>query len=172
MFFDGGDEEVFGALDIARAQQGTLRAVEGWHRVEVDFEIDGPIDPASPPLIGASLRDWPLTIGGVANQHRLGAPFAVSCGNGVVQGNEECDDGNQVPGDGCDDQCMDDYGTGGTGTGGTGTGTGGTGGSELGPGEGCTCALGEPGGSGTGWLLGLLWIGLLVRVRSPRISPN
>jgi cysteine-rich repeat protein len=29
----------------------------------------------------------------------------VTCGNGTVEGDEECDDGNRVPGDGCDASC-------------------------------------------------------------------
>ena len=32
------------------------------------------------------------------------------CGNGVKEGGEECDDGNQVSGDGCSDQCVSDLG--------------------------------------------------------------
>jgi cysteine-rich repeat protein len=30
---------------------------------------------------------------------------ADNCGDEIVQGNEECDDGNRLPGDGCDDSC-------------------------------------------------------------------
>ncbi len=28
------------------------------------------------------------------------------CGNGIVEGNEECDDGNDIPGDGCEPGCV------------------------------------------------------------------
>jgi len=28
------------------------------------------------------------------------------CGNGIVEGNEECDDGNTQPDDGCDENCF------------------------------------------------------------------
>ncbi len=31
--------------------------------------------------------------------------WAVECGNGIVQDGEECDDGNNIPGDGCEDDC-------------------------------------------------------------------
>jgi cysteine-rich repeat protein len=31
----------------------------------------------------------------------------ATCGNGRVEGNEECDDGNNVNGDGCDNGCVD-----------------------------------------------------------------
>src|SRR5688572_24180989 len=30
---------------------------------------------------------------------------ADNCGDEIVQGNEECDDGNRLPGDGCDENC-------------------------------------------------------------------
>ena len=33
------------------------------------------------------------------------------CGNGLVEGCEECDDGNTVPGDGCDENCRFEPGT-------------------------------------------------------------
>ncbi|CAN0532441.1 unnamed protein product, partial [Laminaria digitata] len=32
--------------------------------------------------------------------------FANECGNGVVENMEQCDDGNLVRGDGCDEQCV------------------------------------------------------------------
>jgi cysteine-rich repeat protein len=35
-----------------------------------------------------------------------GAAPLPRCGDTVVQGGEQCDDGNEVPGDGCDDQCF------------------------------------------------------------------
>jgi cysteine-rich repeat protein len=35
-------------------------------------------------------------------------PCVSTCGNGVVECDEECDDGNTVPGDGCSDTCTVD----------------------------------------------------------------
>jgi len=34
-----------------------------------------------------------------------GQPCALLCGNGAIDGDEECDDGNTTPGDGCDAYC-------------------------------------------------------------------
>ena len=31
------------------------------------------------------------------------------CGNGLTEGTEECDDGNDVDGDGCDSTCMEEF---------------------------------------------------------------
>ena len=36
-------------------------------------------------------------------------PGAVTCGDGLLQVTEECDDGNQLAGDGCDDSCRLEY---------------------------------------------------------------
>ena len=33
----------------------------------------------------------------------------TSCGNGTPEGNEECDDGNRVSGDGCDANCIEEF---------------------------------------------------------------
>jgi cysteine-rich repeat protein len=35
--------------------------------------------------------------------------FGDACGNGVVQGQEQCDDGNEASEDGCSDQCLDEF---------------------------------------------------------------
>ena len=40
-----------------------------------------------------------------AGGHTAGGSPMV-CGDGVVAGCEECDDGNNVPGDGCDENCF------------------------------------------------------------------
>ncbi|MBZ5715024.1 DUF4215 domain-containing protein [Nannocystis pusilla] len=34
-----------------------------------------------------------------------GPPAPPECGDGVVEGSEQCDDGNKIPGDGCEDDC-------------------------------------------------------------------
>ena len=33
-------------------------------------------------------------------------PFALSCGDGIIESGEECDDGNTLSGDGCDASCI------------------------------------------------------------------
>lgn len=38
------------------------------------------------------------------------APLWIACGNGRVECNEDCDDGNAVPGDGCDATCAQEPG--------------------------------------------------------------
>jgi cysteine-rich repeat protein len=35
----------------------------------------------------------------------LAAPCTTVCGDGVILGGEECDDGNTASGDGCDSTC-------------------------------------------------------------------
>jgi len=37
------------------------------------------------------------------------APFCEVCGNGVVEGAEQCDDGNVVSGDGCSSTCITEF---------------------------------------------------------------
>jgi len=39
------------------------------------------------------------------------APTASVCGDGIVDGNEQCDDGNTVGGDGCSATCMTEFNT-------------------------------------------------------------
>lgn len=41
----------------------------------------------------------------VATMLVFGRVVAVTVYDGLVRGEEECDDGNQETGDGCDDQC-------------------------------------------------------------------
>ncbi len=38
-------------------------------------------------------------------RYLLHTPITPCCGNGVKEGNEECDDGNEINGDGCDSDC-------------------------------------------------------------------
>jgi MYXO-CTERM domain-containing protein len=101
----------------------------------------------------------------------------IACGNGLLEGAEQCDDGNLVAGDGCNALCVLEGG----GTSGGGTGDGGdddgddSSGSDDGeePGlddeghlvdRGCACQTTEPRGGVPG-ALGLLVLGLLVRRR-------
>lgn len=99
------------------------------------------------------------------------------CGNGVLEGAEQCDDGNLVPGDGCSDTCVVDEGSPGgesSGSGGAsdsdggseGTDTEGSGAdasSDLAP-RGCACTSAPVDGSTT-WMLGLLALGGWARPR-------
>ncbi len=87
---------------------------------------------------------------------------AQACGNGVLEGGEACDDGNQLDGDGCSAGCMTERqggeggsgGAGGSGAGGSGAGTaaGGAGGwrGRGGSGAGGSGAGTTAGGSGAG----------------------
>ena len=34
------------------------------------------------------------------------APYEAVCGNGIIDDDEKCDDGNTAVGDGCSDQCV------------------------------------------------------------------
>jgi cysteine-rich repeat protein len=51
-------------------------------------------------------RDWAVGIGvwgaGSSSTRRLLAPRELACGNGIVQGAEECDVADATPGEGCD----------------------------------------------------------------------
>ncbi|MBI5499536.1 MAG: DUF4215 domain-containing protein [Deltaproteobacteria bacterium] len=46
------------------------------------------------------------TAGGVPGACRSATCTRTGCGNGVVDAGEECDDGNVVPGDGCENDCL------------------------------------------------------------------
>ena len=115
-----------------------MRVLAGRHRFELGTPVDATPIPAMPLM--SSLEDWPLALGAYAGTHRLATPLEISCGNGVVQEGEDCDDGNLIAGDGCDVQCMLESPGGGTGE------TGGTSESETGDAgiygndDGCNCA--------------------------------
>ena len=57
--------------------------------------------PGTPPAEGSDCTQT----GGAAGVCRTGACVDAGCGNGVTDGAEECDDGNEVDGDGCDVDC-------------------------------------------------------------------
>ncbi|MBX3395025.1 MAG: DUF4215 domain-containing protein [Phycisphaerae bacterium] len=57
----------------------------------VDFDGDGP-----------GLSDIPFFVHAILDKQPC--PQAV-CGNGIVEPGEQCDDGNQAAGDGCDQNC-------------------------------------------------------------------
>jgi cysteine-rich repeat protein len=58
-------------------------------------------------------QDWPLALGQWTGaglmRRRMVQARPVVCGNGLVQGDEVCDDGNDLPGDGCH-MCEDEAG--------------------------------------------------------------
>jgi cysteine-rich repeat protein len=161
--FEGRD--VYGRVDVAASDPGWLRVVAGGHRVELGASYGGILDPQLPQL--TQLRDWPVALGRHDGVHRMTTLIAVECGNGILQSNEACDDGNLEPGDGCDDVCRIEVGgseetsdSGGTGGGGEGTSdTGGTGGDFGLDEDGCTCAADERYVPGLGVLLGLMVFG-------------
>lgn len=102
------------------------------------------------------------------------------CGNGIVEGNEACDDANEVEGDGCSTACTtDDAPPGGSG-GPDGSDNEDDEGDDNGGGDpsgglasenglidrGCACAAGPSGGPGPAlWLLGIGLLGLRRRAR-------
>src|SRR5437899_6093868 len=51
-------------------------------------------------------RCLPLALAVVLTLLGAGLATAATCGNGVVEGTEECDDGNTVSGDGCSASCQ------------------------------------------------------------------
>ncbi|MEY3015602.1 MAG: hypothetical protein RIT45_4337 [Pseudomonadota bacterium] len=67
--------------------------------------------------------------------------LADTCGNGVVEGNEECDDGNNTDGDGCSATCLAAYG-----------------GSATKPGKSCLDVLTERKKAGDTLVSGTYWI--------------
>ncbi|PRP96417.1 hypothetical protein ENSA7_72320 [Enhygromyxa salina] len=133
--------------------------------------------------------EWPLGVGlwgSVNDPHpRMFQPRAVVCGNGIVQGAETCDDGNDVPDDGCVacglevvDEEEEANEPAEAGTGGDETAGGETGGAGLVEGDGCECRASRTGTWWQGWLalLGLLALSALgssggrvsARSRGPR----
>lgn len=153
--------DVYGRVDVAASDPGWLRVLAGGHRVELGAAFGGNLDPQLPPL--TQLQDWPLTLGRQEGEHRLATLLAVECGNGVLQGNEDCDDGNVNTGDGCDDVCLLESGSGGTGE----TGTGGDVGLDA---DGCTCGV-DRHDRGAGWLGLALGLAVFGR-RSRRDQPS
>jgi cysteine-rich repeat protein len=171
--FQPFDVDVFGRVALApdgRDWRGTV----GWGRSRFGAGSGSPPTPYDPPSF--ALRDWSLGLGahhGVTGGHRLTMPVAVACGNGVLEADEQCDDGNLVDGDGCDRHCMvedpviDDEPPDEDEDDGDSEGTGG--GFGLDEGDGCGCTLGarrlDPTALG---LVVLMLLGVGRRCRSPR----
>lgn len=158
-----------GLIDVAGGL-GELRGAVGQQRFAL-------ADEAVVPVVNRDTLDggdWPLRIGShsrVAGEttYRVVGRRVGACGDGVVDCDEGCDDGNAVDGDGCSAACVSEVEagttevspTGGGDEGGTST-TGAAGSSSGGlsevPGDaaGCGCASGG-GGAWSGWMvLGLL----------------
>ncbi|WP_240480433.1 myxococcus cysteine-rich repeat containing protein [Enhygromyxa salina] len=133
-----------GKMALANRSESEVRGTAG-HRRYALLTPDAVPAPAPVPLPLINGDDWPVAMGASS---RLGATphwFGLSrrsvvCGNEVVQGGEQCDDGNVINGDGCDASCaVEPAGD----TGGATSETGGSddlGGSELG-GDGCECRV-------------------------------
>src|SRR5262249_39623065 len=101
---DGGGPSDGGQIDSAMACIGDL------------LLCDGGLSPGDGSTGGNVARDATITdgsnVGNADGDIRIdaGAPEAggtdaAVCGNGVLEGNEGCDDGNALLGDGCSDQC-------------------------------------------------------------------
>jgi len=59
-------------------------------------------DPAEPPVVAGVVLPAPRLV----LDYRL--PVCPRCGNGVIEDDETCDDGNAVGSDGCNDRCQDE----------------------------------------------------------------
>jgi len=87
---------------------------------EQDISDTWIVDLKVPPVEGYVGQDWPATCAEWVvpeNEKDYGCDLWIEvtnisltggvpiCGNGIIEGNEECDDGNSVPGDGCENDC-------------------------------------------------------------------
>jgi cysteine-rich repeat protein len=154
--------DTFGRLALLDNTQELLAAT-GEHRFLLGNYPK--LQPDDVPFSANLYADWPLGIGLWDNQQRrLFQPRAIICGNGIVQGSENCDDANAIAGDGCDG-CVAD----GIETGGTGDETG----SDIGgveTGSDCECRARSPGRE---WLGPLALFGVWAFVRRMRVrSPS
>lgn len=63
-------------------------------------------------VCGNSGQDWASLDCGTVHICKEGScvqrPVSSACGNGIVEGKEECDDGNQISGDGCSLYCFNE----------------------------------------------------------------
>lgn len=88
---------------------------------EQDLTDTWVIDLKVPPVIGQAAQDWPADCPTVAeNDKTYGCdlwvevtgisetpvPTEPSCGNGIIEPGEQCDDSNTVNGDGCSSTCQ------------------------------------------------------------------
>ena len=148
-----GQDEALAKIDRLRKSGGTtgrawwIRGPSG--TVRVKFELDT--------NTGGNLGGWNIDDFCVIGYN------IPSCGNGAVEGDEECDDGNDVDSDGCNADCTlpDDDDDGGGGGDDDDDGPGANSGDLIG---GCGCRTGGGGPSGAPWLL-LGVVALMLRRR-------
>lgn len=147
----------FGRVGLSHDDPGWYRGIAGWQRFRLD-EADATAAPTpnSPPKFLNG--DWPLAIGSAlvlsgGLRHRIATALPLECGNGIVQGVEECDDGNTMPADGCDSVCLIEPSGGGD------TGTGADDIEDGGQGCECNAAADEPRASGI-MIFAVLLLGL------------
>lgn len=105
-----------GMLDFASGP-GEFRGVVGDRRYELERQLG--VGATNTPLLdvaGFAAGDWPLRIGSqrsapdTTSFRFIGRRLQRLCGNGVVDCDEACDDGNVKDGDGCSAQCQSEDG--------------------------------------------------------------
>ena len=86
----------------------TRKAQAAW-RLEGDLHVNGSVFAQNTCTLVAATQNGQALAGVVEMQCGDAAPirlYAFSCGNGALDPGESCDDGNQVPLDGCDARCI------------------------------------------------------------------
>lgn len=111
-----GDRVAIGAPVALLSNGGYVRVYEynGTDWVQIDADIDGETgsDRSGTSVsldgnlvaIGAPFNDGNGIDSGHVRVYELSCPS--KCGNGVLDGDEQCDDGNAASGDGCSDSCQ------------------------------------------------------------------
>ncbi|MCB9696944.1 MAG: DUF4215 domain-containing protein, partial [Alphaproteobacteria bacterium] len=111
--FDSDNDGLPDFLDLDSDDDGVPDAEEGMGAVNVDLDCDGLSDWADTDADGDGVGDATDNCRAVPNPGQedtdgngVGDACQVTCGDGLVQGTEQCDDGNVFDGDGCDSSCM------------------------------------------------------------------
>jgi cysteine-rich repeat protein len=140
----------------------TVQQVAGWGLYTADLSA---FAGNSIQLVFHLDSDQAKTFPGLAvDDVKVTACPAQACGNGVLEGDEACDDGNQLDGDGCSAGCVKESqggvggaggsgstaGSGGSGAGGSGSGAGGSGSGAGGSGSGAGGSGASTGAGGSG----------------------
>ena len=106
---EGSATETTGSVSATQTTPGTSESVTGSATEVTTSGMTGASD-STPTTSGATDTggDTEVTTSGVSatdtDSGTTVEPPAV-CGNSIVEGTEECDDGNQEPGDGCEADC-------------------------------------------------------------------